>query len=279
MQQLYRFIYRNRSFLSFLLLLSLGFFLVVRFNQYPAAVYFHTSNQVSGNLLGTRQQVLDYFYLGTANRQLADENAALRRQLLTPIAEGLVMQVPVLTTAETFADQYDFIPAKVINNSVHRFRNYITLNKGSRDGIEPGMGVMGPQGVVGQVDFVSRNFATVISLLHADWQVSSLLPSTGSYCTINWRGVDPQAANLLYLPLHTEPAVGDSVVTSGFDAIFPQGTAIGKIRAFEQSTDANFYDVKVDLATDFTALSYVYVVSNAYRAEQDSLQQLTDPSL
>ncbi|HAA13755.1 MAG TPA: rod shape-determining protein MreC, partial [Cytophagales bacterium] len=181
--------------------------------------------------------------------------------------------------AEALPGQFRFIPAKVINNSWNRFRNYLTLNKGAKDGLEPGMAVMGSYGIVGQVKYVSQNFATVVSLLYTDWEVSSTLASTGSNCSVSWQGIDPLQANVLYLPLHTDISVGDTVVTSGYNAVFPAGMPIGTVSGFEQTTDANFFDVTIDLATDFQSLRYVYVVENSYLPEQDSLQQLTDPAL
>ncbi|MEL6534436.1 MAG: rod shape-determining protein MreC [Bacteroidota bacterium] len=279
MQQLFGFIYRNRSLFTFLLLLSIGFFLVFRFNDYPGAVYFHTSNRVSGQLLDSRQGVMDFFGLREVNQTLAEENAQLRQALLAPLAVTAGTGRAIPTMAESLPGQFRFIPAKVINNSWNRFRNYLTLNKGAKDGLEPGMAVMGTHGVVGQVKYVSQNFATVISLLYTDWEVSSTLASIGSNCSVSWSGADPLKANVLYLPLHTQLTVGDTVVTSGYNAVFPSGMPIGTVSAFEQTTDANFFDVTIDLVTDFQALRYVYVVENSYLPEQDSLQQLTDPVL
>lgn len=279
MQQLFRFIFRNRSLLTFLLLLSLGFFLVVQFNRYPAAVYLHTSNGLSGQLLSSRQEIKDYFSLGSANRQLAEENARLRQQLINPIASQVVSTPLQFHPTENLPHQYQYYPAKVINNSWQRYRNYLTVNKGSDDGLKPGMGVVGPTGVVGQVAFVSKHFATIISLLHGDLQVSSMLTSTGNYCTVNWPGPDPEIAKVLYLPLHTQPQVGDTVVTSGYNSVFPQGLSIGKIQEFGQTDDANFYEVDLALTTDFQALDYVYIIENVYLPEQDSIQQITNSVL
>ena len=279
MQQLFRFIFQNRSHFTFLLLLILGLFLVTRFNSYQAAIYFHTSNQVSGGLLESRQEIKDYFNLRAVNQQMAEENARLRQALVNPIPYRLGLSILPPSRRQALPDQYRFQEAKVINNSWQRFRNYITLNKGETDGLESGMAVIGPEGIVGQVMHVSRNYATATSLLHNDLKVSCLLTSTGNYCTINWQGPDPQVAKLLYLPLHTDPQVGDTVVTSGYNAVFPAGLPIGRIKSFEQASDANFYDVDVELTTDFQSLSYVYVIENQYRPEKDSLEQVTNPEL
>jgi rod shape-determining protein MreC len=137
------------------------------------------------------------------------------------------------------------------------------------------MGVIGNAGVVGKVKSVSKHFATVISLLHTDGYVSSIIKGSGTFGTVKWGGTDPGAVNLLFVPRHLKINAGDTIVSSGFSAIYPYGILIGFIKGFEIQGNAAFYDIKVDLATDFSNLSFVYVVKNALKTERDSLELKT----
>ena len=175
----------------------------------------------------------------------------------------------------TVIPQFEYISAKVINNSIRRVNNYLTINKGSADGVEPGMGVIGSWGIVGKVRATSRDFSTVYSILHSDMLVSSEIKRNNVLCTTTWTGEDPMYADLLYVPRHIKILKGDTVVTSGYNAIFPENEPIGVIDNFWINENETFFHVKVKLATDFRTLSYVYIIKNKFRAEKDSLEQAT----
>src|SRR5690606_26792399 len=169
-------------------------------------------------------------------------------------------------------NQFDFVSAKAISNTVNRFTNFLTVNKGSEDVIEPGMAVISPLGAVGKVRAVSRHYSVVTSILHVDVQVSALLRRTGHFGTIQWDGINPDIVKVKFIPRHVEPVKGDTGVTSGYNAIFPEGIMIGTIEEIHL-TDELFFDLKVKLSQDFRKLSYVEVVKNSMRQELDSLIQ------
>jgi rod shape-determining protein MreC len=172
----------------------------------------------------------------------------------------------------TVISQFDFVSAKVVSNTVNRFTNFLTINKGSQQGLQPGMAVISALGAVGKVRTVSSHYSVVTSLLHVDVQVSALLKRTGHFGTIQWDGVDPDYVKFKFIPRHVQPVKGDSVLTSGYNAIFPEGIMVGQIEEIEL-TDELFYDLKVKLSQDFRKLSYVEVVKNSLRNELDSLTQ------
>lgn len=274
MQRLFLFLYQYRAFLLFAFLELFSAWLIVRHNQYQGAAFLNSSNRLAANILRSKQNINNYFGLGVVNKTLAEENALLREM----IASGGYIAVDSAgdsTVYEREPGQFDFQVAQVINNSTRRASNYITINKGTSDGIEPDMAVVNSQGIVGKVKVASRHFATVISLLHPDFYVSSLIKRSGTLCTTKWGGPDPQVAELLYVPRHLQVQPGDTIVTSGYNAIFPPQTMIGVIKSVDISEDATFYDIDIDLATDFEALSYVYVVKNNAKGEIDSLEQET----
>lgn len=205
--------------------------------------------------------------LGETNEKLLKENRDLRIQmansnLLYP-HHGIIDQV------------YDYFEARAINYTYRRPVNYLTLDKGKKDQIEPGMSVINRQGVIGQVKAVSRNFATVTSLLHRDLLLSCLIQSTKTLCTVQWEGHDPKHASLKYVPRHIQIQAGDTVFTSGFNAAYPKGIVVGVVNKADLEDNNVFYDAEISLSVDFSGIDYVYVIKNTRKAEQDSLENIT----
>ncbi|TDN37434.1 rod shape-determining protein MreC [Hymenobacter sp. UV11] len=167
---------------------------------------------------------------------------------------------------------YPLVPARVLNNSLRAVDNYLTLNVGEADGVQPGLGVMSATGVVGQVKSVSAHYATVFSLLHSKMAVAAKIKRDGTFGSVKWPGDDYSHALLDYIPRQNRLVVGDSVVTSGYNAVFPEGVLVGTVESFVKEPDKNFWTVKLRLAVDFSRLTYVYVVHNRPRTERDSLE-------
>lgn len=277
MRTLFLFIYRYRAFFIFILLELLCGWLIVVNNQYQSASFFNSANRLVGNWYDMNTSVSEYFALKRVNVELAEENAKLREQLAQS-EQSLQLLPKRLIPLPEVVDQYSFIPAKVIKNSTLRAGNVITLNKGAKDGVKPEMGVVSGAGVIGKVKNVTEHFSTVLSLLHTDVFISSKLVSDGTICTINWDGRDPRKANLLYIPRHIKLQEGDTVVTSQFNAIFPENIPIGKVVDVKLSPDAAFYTAKVDLFQDFYKLDFVYIIENKMKVEFDSIQTISLPS-
>ena len=272
MGRLLLFLFRYRAFFVFLTLEFLSAWLIIQNNRYQSALYFNSANSWVATLNSFSTGIREYFSLGEINTALADENADLRNQLeqhqqRLRVLEGMVVKDSVL------AKRFDYLPAKVVNNSVDRFTNYIALDQGKDAGVEIGMAVINYAGVVGKVKSVSKNFSVATSLLNIDVMVSSELKRTGHFGTVQWGGVDPEQVEFKYLPRHVEPQIGDTVVTSGFNAVFPEGTLIGTIEEFQLPDEALFYDVKVKLAQDFRKLSYVTIIKSTLKVEIDSLSE------
>jgi len=174
--------------------------------------------------------------------------------------------------------EYPLVPARVLNNSLRAVDNYLTLNVGTADGVQPGLGVLSAAGVVGQVKSVSEHYATVFSLLHSKMAVAAKIKRDGTFGSVKWPGEDYSHALLDYIPRQNRLVRGDSVVTSGYNAIFPEGVFVGTVESFVKEPDKNFWTVNVRLGVDFSRLTYVYVVHNRPRTERDSLETaLTAP--
>lgn len=279
MQRLFLFFYHYRAFFTFLFLELVCAWLIIGNNPYQGARFFNSSNGLVATLNNVSHGVREYFLLRQINSTLAEENAQLRskfeamnqRQYLAP-GSVAVIDSTFITPDSVVVNQFDFISAKVVSNTVNRFTNFLTINKGSQHGVQPGMAVISAVGTVGKVRTVSKHYSVVTSILHVDVQVSALLKRTGHFGTVQWDGINPDYVKFKFIPRHVQPVKGDSVFTSGYNAIFPEGIMIGQIDDI-QLTDELFYDLTVKLAQDFRKLSYVEVVKNSLKHELDSLEQ------
>jgi rod shape-determining protein MreC len=261
-------------FFVFLLLEVVSIALIVRNNNYHRGSVLSSSNRLVGNIYELNTNITDYFKLKSVNEDLALENAALRALLkesnyAVPTGKGEVKD-------SVTRQHYTFIPAKVINNSTDRQNNYLTINRGILQGVEPEMAVISPNGIVGIVKDVSKNYASVISVLHKRSSISAKLPDSGYIGSLVWDGKDARIAQLNDIPNHVNLAQGMMVQTSGYSAMFPAGINIGKVKSFEVEDGANFYSIEVDLLTDMRTLSAVYVVDNLMRMEQIQLEEQTE---
>ena len=270
MRRLFQFLYQYRAFFIFLLLEVVSGWLVVNHNDYLSASYFNTSSSFAGNVYENRQAVQDYFQLAKVNQNLVKENELLRNRLAV---DSIKVDSDSADIPLALSGQYKFVTGKVVNNSVHRFRNYVTLNVGSKDGVVEGMGVVNPNGIVGKIKSVSSNFSTAYSALHTSFLLSVLIEDTETLCTAHWSGEDATEISLEYVPRHIDVQEGMRVVSSGFDAIFPQGVKLGKVSSVEIDEEATFYNIEVALSADFFSLDYVYVIGNKLKQEKDSLEQ------
>lgn len=271
MQRLFLFLYQYRAFFTFLILEIICAWLIIENNAYQGARFFNSSNGLVAAMNNVSHGVREYFLLRQVNSTLAEENAQLRSRFEALNQLQYITSTPAIKDSSVM-NQFDFVSAKVVSNTVNRFTNFLTVNKGTEDGIEPGMAVISPLGAVGKVRAVSRHYSVVTSILHVDVQVSALLRRTGHFGTIQWDGINPDIVKFKFIPRHVEPVKGDTVVTSGYNAIFPEGIMIGTIEEIHL-TDELFFDLKVKLSQDFRKLSYVEVVKNSMRQELDSLIQ------
>lgn len=252
----------------FVLLETIAIWLIVSNNSQQGSVFFNSSNRISAGILDTQTDIIDYFSLSSVNKALVEKNAELLAELeqYRKPADSIYFSLDSALEAS-----YQFKGAKVINNSINLSQNYLTINKGSRHGIREGMGVFNEEGVVGRVKGVTKNFATVISLLHTELLVSSKISSSEVFGSIKWDGVDPKIAKMLYVPRHVQVQVGDKVVTSGYNAVFPEGIPIGIVLEVKPGPETNYLDITVELSTDFTKISYVYLVENNLAEELENL--------
>jgi rod shape-determining protein MreC len=272
MRNLLRFIINYHFFFLFLLLDTVSVILIVQHNNYQRAQFINFSRSLQGLYYETFGGIREYLHLRQTNRDLYMENTLLRNELDRLVRnretapEGGLDSIP--------QRQFFYIPARVINNSVNKQFNFITLNKGSHHGIEPEMAVIAPNGVVGVVYATSGNYSTVIPMINRDFRLSAKILKNGYFGSLSWAGSGYRKAVLEEIPFHVEIQTGDTIVTSGYSAIFPEGIMVGTIGEFEVR-EGNFYTISVDIAVDYKNLLYVNVISNLLREEQRELERIT----
>ena len=275
MYKLLQLLHSYRAFLLLLFIEIVCIWLLVRNNPYHSAAYFHTSNAFIGNIYETRNDISQYINLPTVNDGLANDNAKLR-ELLSQSHVPIIVNSKQDSLEKSHIDyNFEYLSAKVINNSTGLMHNFLTINKGKINGIEPGMGVISALGIVGKVMSVSENFATISSLLNTDVFVSSYLKRNTTFCSINWDGRDILKTKLLFVPRHIDLEKGDVIVTSGYNSIFPNNLPIGFIDNYTLTANASFYDIDVKLSNDFSNLAYVYVIKNPLKEERIELETAT----
>lgn len=272
MKRLLDFLLRYHYLLLFVLLELLSLSFVIRFNNYQRVMFFNSSNSIAGRVYERSANIGDYFKLQKINDKLAAENAELRGKLQSIRESDIFLQAH----GPIDSNIVHAIPAKVINNSINKLNNYITLNKGYKDGVQQDMGVIGPDGIVGVVVNVSRNYSTVLSVLNEKWSINSKLQKSNNFGSLRWDGKDSRVAVLTEIPYNVIVAVEDTIVTSGLSTIFPDGIMIGKAIKIENNQGDNFQKIWVQLSTDFNSLDYVEVIKNEVYKEKIDLEKLTE---
>lgn len=270
MRSLFRFLLRNYFLMMFLALEFVSFVLIVSFNNYQRVAFFNSSNNIVGTVYERFSNLDDYFSLSRTNARLAAENASLRKQLQRRIMNQ--EKYPINRPDTVDAPAYIFTSAKVIGNSTNKQFNYITLNKGSRHGIKPDMGIINDEGIVGVITNVSPNYSTGLSLLNKRLSIPAKIKKNNYFGALVWDGEHYNTANLNEIPFHITVNVGDTVETSGYSNVFPEGIMIGTIKKFDVESGTNFYNIKVELSTNFKTLKYIEVIQNTKSAERSKLE-------
>lgn len=277
MRNLWIFISRYNAFFLFIIFFIVGIYLTIKNNAYPRSVTLNSSNEIVGNAYEQLNVLKRYLNLGMVNDSLAAENAKLKSQLLALTTVDSAKDTKVIDTLTN--QQYTYLAAKVVKNSITLRNNVMTINKGSVDGIEAGMAVISPQkGVVGFIRDVSAHLATIQSLLHKDTKISITLKKTNALGSLVWgeNNFDIRKAFIKEVPNHIKMNVGDTVITSGFGK-FPAGILVGRLSKTGVATNDNFLSGELNLFNDFGTLQYVYVIKDKLAKEQDLLENPVTP--
>lgn len=282
MKNLLDFLARYNHWLLFIILEVASFVLLFQFNNYQGSVWFSSANAVSGKVFEWSASVEQFFALTKVNEDLTQRNLLLEQQvrLLTDSIQQRdgAAAMPQSRQLQLLAD-YRLIPAKVVSNTVNRRDNFITIDKGAKDGVKKDMGVVCGNGVVGIVYLVSDHYSILLPVLNSQSNISCTIKGRGYFGYLHWTG---GATNLAYvddIPRHAHFKLYDQVVTSGYSSVFPPGILVGKILHVYNSSDGLSYRLNVKLSTDFANLRDVCVIDNTAMAEQIQIMQAANDSI
>ena len=271
MQQIINFIIKNSYRLLFLLLLGISFSLIFKSHSYHRSEYINSANAVSGSYYEKVNEVNEYLSLKEKNKDLAAENALLKKILFNKKDTILIAK----TLFRNDLNNYNVVVSKVVKNSFNSRENYITINSGKISGIETDMGVVNDKGIVGLIEKTSSNFATIQSVLNIKSKINAKIKNSNHFGSLIWDGNNVGFAQLIDVPRLASIKHGDSVVTGGNSDIFPENIPIGKIDKIFIDKKTNYYTINIRLFNDMTSLGYVYVIENKRKKEKQKLETQT----
>lgn len=271
MNSLLRLLTRLGSVFLFLFLESICFYLIVNYNQEQGRLFLQSSNRVVGVIQNQVSSLRNYTKLRTDNQALVEEIIELRQRLGNAYYDNTA-SIDTALADSTALPLYTYIDAEVINNSISLKNNFLTLNKGHKHGLRPHMGVISNDGVVGIVRQVSPHYAIVMSVLHSRTRITAEVRNKGYFGALVWENQDPRFMYLEDVPKHHFVELGDTVQTSRFSHIFPEGIPIGTVSDFSVPEGGSNYRIKVRLNTDMGRIRQVLVVNNLMSQEIEELE-------
>jgi len=270
MRSLLIFLLRFKTLILLLILEAVALVMITSSHNYHQTVAFDAARSITGIVAKRIDKGENYFRLKKINDQLMAENLMLHRRIeqFSSLPEETIIPV----TDSVSGVKYTYLNARVINNSVNKQKNFITLDKGSKQGVVNGMGVASSTGVVGIVVGVSRDFSVAMSLLNTDFRLSASIKRNNYFGSLTWDGRSYRSAWLSEIPHHVAIREGDTVVTSGYSAIFPAGLMAGTLTG-DQMKGGDFISLNVLLSTDFKKLTNVYIIGNLIKNERKQLEE------
>lgn len=279
MHNLINFLRKNSHWFVFIFLEIICFYFIFSTNSFQKSVFFNSSNEITGRVYAISGGFLSYFGLRTENQDLLIKNAELQSQIAELKDYIYDLESDSLKTNAFISDSLGVqkqqnIIARVENNTISQIYNFIIINKGRNDGVQIDMGVVSQQGIVGVVRDITPNYAVIQPVLNPHSRFSCKILNTNTAGTLIWEGGDPRYANLTEYPKYEKVEKGDTIVTSGFSDIFPEGIFVGVIEDFKSETNDNFYSLKVKLSTDFGALKSVLLLGGKDEERKELEQKI-----
>jgi len=264
------FLLRYKTLILFLILEALALAMISSSHNYHQTVLYGAARNISGFFSRGLENSTSYFRLRQVNEELVAENLMLKRRLEALTSLPQESQGTVRDTVSGI--NYSYLNARVINNSVNKQKNFISLDKGSKHGVTNGMGVASPEGVVGVVVGVSPNYSVVMSLLNTEFRLSASIARNDYFGSLAWDGTNYRYARLSEIPHHVAVTEGDTILTSGYSAIFPAGIMVGTLTG-KQKRGGDFVSLEVLLSADFKKLTNVYLIGNLTREERITIEE------
>ena len=222
------------------------------------------STAVSGFVFSKEKKIKDFFALKKINEQLLNKNYNL-------FIENQKLKKIYSSNKENYL--CDIIQAKIVKNTWNKNQNYLVINQGSLHGVSTQMGAVNNNNLIGITATVNNNFSTVISLLNTDLMISAKIAKSGHYGSISWNGLDYTKMQLSDISKNAMVEIGDTIVTSGYSNIFPEGINIGTVSKCKNEKNTNFLNIEVNLFTDFASIEFVYLIEHNLKEERSIIEK------
>lgn len=275
MHNLLEFLKKYNYWFLFIVLEIISGTLLFHFNQFQGSVWFTSANEVVARIDRQYADMMAFIRLKQVNKDLTRQNIRLQRQvneLRAALSKANHVPTPTERQVLDSLKGYSLIEARVVSNSILKSENYIVIDKGQDDGVHTEMGVIASGGVVGIVVYAGRHYSMILPTINVKSNISCRIRHSNYFGSLQWDGGSSLYAYLNDVPRYAKIKVGDYVETSGYSTVFPSGVFVGRVVSVDNAPDGLSLQMKVNLSTDFGALSDVCVVVNDERAELESLQ-------
>ncbi|MFD1293367.1 rod shape-determining protein MreC [Lutibacter holmesii] len=270
MQQIIYFFKKFRFFLLFLLLEIVGLYFTIQHHSYHKSKFVSSANAITGGIYKKTTAISDYFHLKAENKLLNEENTRLKNLLENKEVEYSVNFL--VKDSTKYTKKYEYIAAKIIKNDYTKRNNFLTLNKGTEQGLASDMGVINGKGIIGVVKNISANYASVLSILNKTSKINVSLKNSDHFGTLIWNGEDYNILQISDIPRQAQLKIGDTILTGGKSVIFPEGILVGTIKDFKFENN-QYQEINVQLFNDMSALGHVQVIKNLEKEEYKKLEQ------
>lgn len=255
-------------FVFFLLMEGLALFFIVSRSDFHRSYLGENFMAVNGFFSDKISYITHYGNLPEENEKLTAENALLKSKL-----QVFTQQHKNTATDSIFRQKYAYQTAQIVDYSLNKRDNYFLINKGKKEGIKEDMAVLSPYGVVGAVLNVSNHYADVIPVIHSRTNIKAKVKGLNYLGIIQWDGKDHRVLSLKEIPKYLAIKKGDTVLTAGASAIYPEGELIGKVSHIAPNDKTGDYDIEVTTFEDLANVRNVYVVENLEKPDIDDAKE------
>jgi rod shape-determining protein MreC len=279
-KNIFLFIGRYFTFFAFLGFQVLALSFLFKYNKTHHAIGLGMANEISGWMNSKYANVDQYFHLKQESDRIHHMNDSLvnllKNNFLNPDTAMRAVQDSIPYDTLGNRRRYLWRDAEVVSNSINKERNYIQINRGSKQGIKDNMGVLNADlSLVGIVVNTSENFSQVMSLLHVKNNVNAIMKRSGSAGTVSWDGKNPLSLTMTGISKSDTITKGDTVLTGTFSLSFPPLKVIGTVASIVKDNTSSFYTLRIKPAANFQNLQHVFVVENLQSDEQQKLDKET----
>ena len=270
MQQLIYFLRKYNTFIFFLFLEIIAVVLIFNNHSFHKSKFISSANFISGGIYERSSNISDYLNLKEQNKILAEENTQLKNLLQN--YQQIIDSVTFSKTKDSlYQQEYTYVNGRITDNNYNTPFNSLTINRGSKDGVKKEMAVINSKGIIGITETVSKNYTRIQSILNKNSKINARLKNSRHFGTLIWNGNDYNTVQLTDIPRQAVYKVGDTIITDGKSAIFPEGILIGTVAKVPETFSAS-NAIDITLFNDMSNLNYIDVITSLHKTEINTLQ-------